>query len=1169
MTIKKKTLLWFLIPSILIATATTTFCYFYTRSTIEQNIFNQLELAADELHESVHVFLNGKKSRIADFGSDGFIRDSIEEITMKENRIAYHTSALSTHLTTNKKSLDPSILGVSIVDLKGKIIASADENRIGEDVSGKEYFSETASSNVYNSEPYYDTRLKEIVIDFSAVLLSKIEREPIGIIVNQIRYEQKEDKGLNSALIPQDEELDYSLLIAVNKARIMDFSSDGFIRDSTVEITRRDKRVLYYTDLLNEYLDDSKEPLDNDILTAFIVDLDGNVISSTDIDQIGENISNKAYFLKTIRRGSSISDLHYYPNYEQNTFEVARLLLSNERQDSIGIIVHRYNGDNLRKITRSGIMGRLDNVEQLEGLGETGEMYIVNNKKLMITESRFIEDAILEQVVDTEGVNAALDYKVGMTGIYNNYRGIPVLGVSMYIEDMDWVVLAEKDVSEAFAPLSRLRNFVIIMGVTGIMVIVIVAVLFARGITRPIKKLMEGTRRIATGDLKHPITVDKENDEMKELGESFNLMMKGLGESTRENKQLFMQVKRGRDEWVKTFDAITDIITIHDKDFRILRANKTFFEKFGVNKRQFHGKRCYEIFHDIDTPWHSCPLDKSIKSLRPEIEEVVDPHMGGSFLISVYPLKNERGETYGFVHLAKDITLQKQIEKEIKDLAKFPSENPNPILRIAKNGKILFSNNAGSIFLELWGSQIGQPLPESWHKTILDVLSSGTSKYSEIVCVDRVFSLTFAPVVEENYVNVYALDITKMKKVESEIIKEKEYTEDLIETAHDAIVCVDEKGTINVWNKSAEIIFGYAKSEILGKSISTIIPEDILDSFLQVSKIITISRVIEVSGKTKDGIIIPIEMSISSREIEKGRYTFTIIMRDITFQKEAKKQLVEKANELRKANKELEDFVYIVSHDLKEPLFAIGGYTSRLFRLYEDTFDDKGKQYIDRIKVNVERMSQKIQEIMEVLKVGRVAYDFKNNDSGAIVTDVVNTLESKMKAERIKVSIEDNLPTVLCDEKRMKDVFSNLVTNAIKFMGNDKPPVSPLKVPFAKSPMNPPNSPFIKGGQRGIIIGCHKNGDYYKFYVEDTGIGIREEYREQIFKIFRRLKDVETEGTGAGLAIVKKIVELHKGKIWAESPAGNGRGTRFCFTIPKDKRIPDHPNLDKPEPNRS
>jgi signal transduction histidine kinase len=112
----------------------------------------------------------------------------------------------------------------------------------------------------------------------------------------------------------------------------------------------------------------------------------------------------------------------------------------------------------------------------------------------------------------------------------------------------------------------------------------------------------------------------------------------------------------------------------------------------------------------------------------------------------------------------------------------------------------------------------------------------------------------------------------------------------------------------------------------------------------------------------------------------------------------------------------------------------------------------------------------------------------------------------------------------LCDERRIKDVLSNLLTNAIKFMGEDK--------------------------QKQVKIGCEENVGYYKIYVEDTGIGIQEEYREQIFKIFRRLNEVEAEGTGIGLAIVKKIVEQHKGKIWVESPIKDGRGSRFCFTIP-------------------
>jgi signal transduction histidine kinase/HAMP domain-containing protein len=741
MSIKTRILVWFLLPSILITTATITFYHRYLHKTLNQNIFNQLEIVADELQEHVNFFLKEKRGRSADFSSDGLIKHYTEEITMKENRRQHYTTALNTHLTTNKM------------------------------------------------------------------------------------------------------------------------------------------------------------PLDHDIIESFIVDLSGRIISSTKDSQIGKNVSYRRYFSRTMKRGFYIGDLHYSPEFKQNTFEVCNLIVGKD-EHPIGIIVNRYSGDSLRRITHRGT-SRGPKVEMRhEVLGETGELYIVNSNKIMITESRFVEPAILMQKVDTKGVRSALDNGMGTMGIYTDYRNIPVLGVSRYIEDMDWVLLVEKNVLEAFAPIADLRNFTFIIGIAGITVIVTVAILISTGITRPINKLIEGTKRIANGNLDNPISLGKRRDELNHLGESFNLMMKELGESILENKQLFLLVKRGRDEWVKTFDAITDIITIHDKDFAILRANNTFFEKFNINKRQLSSKRCHEIFHGNEKPWHSCPLERSKKSLKPEIEEIDDPHMGGNFLVSVYPLKNETGEVYGFVHLAKDITFQKKVER----------------------------------------------------------------------------------------------------------------------------------------------------------------------------------------------------------------------------------QLVEKANELKTVNKELEDFVYIVSHDLKEPLFAIEGYTSRLLKTHKDSLDDKGKLYINRTKINIEKMSQKIQEIMEVLKVGRITYNFKNNDSGVIAREVVNALESKITKNRINVSIQKDLPIVPCDENRMKDVLSNLLTNAIKFMGKDK--------------------------QRQVKIGCDKNGNYYKFYVEDTGIGIQEEYREQIFKIFRRLKEVETEGTGVGLAIVKKIVEQHKGNIWIEGPVKDGRGSRFCFTMP-------------------
>ncbi len=248
------------------------------------------------------------------------------------------------------------------------------------------------------------------------------------------------------------------------------------------------------------------------------------------------------------------------------------------------------------------------------------------------------------------------------------------------------------------------------------------------------------------------------------------------------------------------------------------------------------------------------------------------------------------------------------------------------------------------------------------------------------------------------------------------------------------------------------------------------------------------------------------------------------IIANAIVRKRSEEQLVEKATEVENAHKGLKDFVYTVSHDLKEPLFSIDGYFTRLYENNKDAYDGKDKRYSDRIKANIKLMSDRIHEILEVSKIGLVAYNFTDNASEDIVKNTIKTLEDKIESNNINVLINHDLPNVSCDDKRMRDVFFNLVTNAIKFMGDDK--------------------------QRQITIGCNKEGDCHKFFVEDTGIGIRKECQDNVFKIFCRLKDVEVEGTGVGLVIVKKIIEVHRGKVWVESPIARGKGSRFCFTMP-------------------
>jgi PAS domain S-box-containing protein len=342
------------------------------------------------------------------------------------------------------------------------------------------------------------------------------------------------------------------------------------------------------------------------------------------------------------------------------------------------------------------------------------------------------------------------------------------------------------------------------------------------------------------------------------------------------------------------------------------------------------------------------------------------------------------------------------------------------------------------------------------------------------------------------------------KKTEDTLKASEEKYRKLIETAQDAIIS-DEKGLITLWNKSAEKIFGYSACEIIGKQVSAIIPERLnkkhmhgVNRFLESGKNGIIDNIVEIYGKSKDGTEFPIEMSLSYQKTKEGHYSFTAIIRDVTNQKRVKEQLIEKSKEVEKINKELKDFVYTVSHDLKEPLFSINGYVTRLYETYHDTYDEKGRRFSNRIKANIDIMSNRIQEILEVAKVGMITYDFKNNASENIIKNVLATLEDKIQTNNINTLTNLGLPTIFCDEKKIRDVFYNLITNAIKFMGDDK--------------------------QRQITIGCNENDGYYKFFVEDTGIGIRKEYHDNVFKIFSRLKQVEAEGTGVGLIIVKKII---------------------------------------------
>jgi chemotaxis family two-component system sensor kinase Cph1 len=236
---------------------------------------------------------------------------------------------------------------------------------------------------------------------------------------------------------------------------------------------------------------------------------------------------------------------------------------------------------------------------------------------------------------------------------------------------------------------------------------------------------------------------------------------------------------------------------------------------------------------------------------------------------------------------------------------------------------------------------------------------------------------------------------------------------------------------------------------------------------------------------------------------------------------ELKAQDAEKTLLLEKTNQELEDFVYIVSHDLKAPLRAMTGFAQFLREDYYDKLDEQGRDYIRRIVEGADRMQQLINDLLELSRIGRHRNPFSRVDAGELIQ---RTIQFVHPPQDVKILVSGDMPTIMCDEVRLQQVFANLVTNAIKY--NDK-----------------------KEREVEISWVGHPEDGYDEFIVRDNGIGIEEKHLEVIFRIFQRLhsKDEYGGGTGIGLNIVKKIIEQHGGNIWVESVPG--QGSAFHFTI--------------------
>lgn len=379
-----------------------------------------------------------------------------------------------------------------------------------------------------------------------------------------------------------------------------------------------------------------------------------------------------------------------------------------------------------------------------------------------------------------------------------------------------------------------------------------------------------------------------------------------------------------------------------------------------------------------------------------------------------------------------------------------------------------------------------------------------------------------------------SLDITNRRKMEDAHRK----LASIIEASGDFIAYSDLEGRVLYLNAFGARLVGLDRAEdALGKHASEFVLEtDVARLEAEVGPALKETGMWRgefAVRRFSDGTAVPVEMNafVIRDEGSGAPIAVATISRDITGRKLDEADRERLILELEARNSELERFTYTVSHDLKSPLITIKGFLGYLVKDAVEGDVERMKADIARITTATSRMDRLLQELLELSRVGHVLNAPEPVEMDGVVLEAIDHVRGRLGQLGVKVDVEPGLPTVFGDRVRLVEVVQNLLDNAAKFMGSQE-------------------GPRIEVGCRGLDA-----RSLQVFFIRDNGIGIDPAYREKVFGLFDKL-DRQSEGTGIGLALVKRIVQVHGGRVWIEAPEGSGAGTTVCFSLPEPPAPP-------------
>jgi PAS domain S-box-containing protein len=406
-------------------------------------------------------------------------------------------------------------------------------------------------------------------------------------------------------------------------------------------------------------------------------------------------------------------------------------------------------------------------------------------------------------------------------------------------------------------------------------------------------------------------------------------------------------------------------------------------------------------------------------------------------------------------------------------------------------------------------------------ETVIKALNKGASAYiTKPLNIDEIL-IKIRNTLEKQHL------ITEKRRIEDSLRQSEQNFRALFENAYDGILIIMDEGEFVYANKRMEEITGYNGEELLQLNIKDLTHPDEFEKIVEEYQKRFEGKTVTIQYETiivnKNGKSVPVEIS-AAKTIWERKPAFISIFRDITERKKAEEELKAILKELKRSNTDLEQFAYVASHDLQEPLRMVTSFTQLLQNRYIDKLDDDANDFINYAVDGATRMQNLITDLLMFSRVGTRGKSFKITDMNAVLEALIATFEQLIKKTNTTLTYNP-LPVIIADESQMIQLLQNLISNAIKFRSEESPRIN------------------VSGDVKA---------DKWIFSVSDNGIGIDQKYFDRIFIVFQRLHKRESYGgTGIGLAICKKIIQRHGGRIWVESEIG--KGSTFYFAIPKKK----------------